>query len=148
LIKNKYIKYFASLPVKKKMKIKTEINQKKNVRVHIVSGQFDIEILFKSLTEMYNKLPMQSDMNVLWDLRGAEGIASLVPDKLNKIISLVSKKWGTSGKNKAALVVARQVDFGLARLYEQQLENETASKVGVFKDIKKAVRWLDQENSL
>jgi hypothetical protein len=126
------------------MRIKTEINQKKNVRVHIVSGQFDIEALFKSLTDMYTRLPMHSDMNVLWDLRGADGIASLDTGQLNKIITLVSNKWGTSGKSKAALVVSRQVDFGLARLYELQLENQTPSKVRVFKDIKKAVQWIDQ----
>jgi hypothetical protein len=57
------------------MKIKTEINQKKNVRVHIVSGQFD---------------------------------------------------------------------YGLARMYEQELENQSPRKIRVFKDIKKAVRWIDQ----
>jgi hypothetical protein len=128
------------------MKIKTEINQKKNVRVHIVSGPFDIEALFKSLTEMYTSLPMQSDMNVLWDLRGAEDIASLATEQLKKVIDLVGKKWGSSGKNKAALVVSRQVDFGLARFYEQQLENHTPSKIRVFRDIKKAVGWIDQGN--
>jgi hypothetical protein len=126
------------------MRIKTEINQKKNVRVHIVSGQFDVESLFKSLTEMYSDLPIHADMNVLWDLRAAEGIASLETGQLNKVVGLVSKKWGTSGKTKAALVVSRQVDFGLARIYEQQLENQTPSKVRVFKDIKKAVQWIDQ----
>ena len=128
------------------MKIKTEINQKKNVRVHIVSGPFDIESLFKSLSEMYASLPMQADMNVLWDLRAAEDIASLETDQLNKVISLVGKKWGNSGKNKAALVVSRQVDFGLARLYEQQLGGHTTSKIRVFKDIKKAVHWIDRGN--
>jgi hypothetical protein len=126
------------------MKIKTEINQKKNVRIHIVSGQFDVDALFKSLTDMYTNLPIKSDMNVLWDFRSTEGIASLAPDQLDKIIGLVSKKWGSSGRNKAALVVARHVDFGLARVYEQQLESHTLSKVQVFKDIKKAVEWIDQ----
>ena len=127
------------------MKIKTEINQKKNVRVHIVSGQFDLEILFKSLMDLYSKMPLQSDMNVLWDLRGVEGIASLAAEQLHKIVNLVSKKWGTSGKSKAALVVAKQVDFGLARVYEQELESRSPSKVRVFKDIKKAIQWIDRE---
>jgi len=127
------------------MKIKTEINQKKNVRVHIVSGQFDVEVLFESLTEMYSSLPLHADMNVLWDLRATEGIGSLATGQLDKIISLVGNKWGAGGKNKAALVVSRQVDFGLARLYEQELENQTPGRIRVFKDIKKAVRWIDQE---
>jgi hypothetical protein len=127
------------------MKIRTEINQKKNVRVHIVSGQIDIDALFKSLSEMYTSLPMNADMNVVWDLRAAEGIGSLVTSQLDKLIGLVSKTWGTKGKQKAALVVSRQVDFGMARVYEQQLEIHSSSVVRVFKDIKKAVQWIDQE---
>ena len=130
------------------MKIKTEINQKKNVRVHIVSGQFDVEVLFNSLTEMYSDLPMHSDMNVLWDLRAVEGISSMAIDQLDEIIGLVGNKWGPSGNNKAAIIVARQIDFSLARLYEQQLENLTPNKIRVFKDIKKAVQWIDQVKQL
>lgn len=126
------------------MKIRTEINQKKNVRVHIVSGDFDVNILFTSLKNMYSDLPLHTDMNVLWDFRDVEGISAMATSELNKIIRLVGNKWGTSGKNKAALVVSRQVDFGIARIYEQQLENQTTSKVRVFKDIKKAVQWIDQ----
>jgi hypothetical protein len=127
------------------MKIRTEINQKKNVRVHIVSGQFDIDALFESLSEMYTSLPINTEMNVLWDLRAAEGIASLATNQLDKLIGLVGKTWGKKGKNKAALVVSRQVDYGLARVYEQQLEMHSPSVVKVFKDIKKAVQWIDQE---
>ena len=127
------------------MKIRTEINQKKNVRVHIVSGQFDIDALFESLSEMYASLPMNADMNVLWDLRAAEGIGSLATNQLDKLIGLVGKKWGMKGKNKAALVVSRQVDFGLARIYEPRLEMHSPSVIRVFKDIKKAVHWIDQE---
>jgi hypothetical protein len=126
------------------MKIKTEINQKKNVRVHIISGQFDVDALYNSLTEMYTSLPLHADMNVLWDLRAAEGIGSLATDQLNKVIGLVGRKWGIAGQNKAALVVSRQADFGLARMYEQELENQSPSKIRVFKDIKKAARWIDQ----
>jgi hypothetical protein len=127
------------------MKIKTEINQKKNIRVHIVSGHFDIESLFESLNEMSTRLPLHADMNVLWDLRATEGIGSLASDQLNKVIWLVGKKWGTGGRNKAALVVSQQVDFGLARMYEQEMENQSSSKIRVFKDIKKAAQWIDQE---
>ena len=94
---------------------------------------------------MYTSLPMNADMNVVWDLRAAEGIGSLATNQLDKLIGLVGKTWGTKGKNKAALVVSRQVDFSLARMYEQQLEMHSPSVVRIFKDIKKAVQWIDQE---
>lgn len=123
------------------MKIKTEINQKKNVRVHIVSGEFDLDSLFESLAEMYSSLPLQADMNVLWDLRAAEGVGLADSDQLTKVVGLVSDKWGTEGNNKAALVVSRKVDYGLAKLYGRQ----SSSDVRFFRDIKKAVRWIDQD---
>ena len=126
------------------MKIKTEINQKKNVRVHIVTGKFDVDVLFNSLKDMYSDLPLQADMNVLWDLRNVEGISKTATSQLDKVSALVSKKWGNAGKSKAALVISRQVDYGFVRIYEQRLENQTTSKVRVFKDIKKAAQWIDQ----
>jgi hypothetical protein len=47
-------------------------------------------------------------------------------------------------KNVRVHVFARQVDFGMDRLYEQQLENRTPIKIQVFKEIKKAIEWIDQ----
>lgn len=129
------------------MKIRTEINQQKNVRIHIVSGKFDIHVLYKTLAEMYGKFKFSSDMNVLWDFRSSEDIASVSLSELNKIISLVGRTWGTKGQSKAALVVSKRVDFGLARLYEQSVESQSKSKIKVYTDIKKAIKWIDQ-NSL
>jgi hypothetical protein len=127
------------------MKIKTEINQKKNVRVHIVFGEFDVNALLDSLSEMYRSLPLQSDMNVLWDLRAADGVGMSTSGDLHKVVDLVSDNWGSDVKNRAALVVSGQVDLGLARDYEQQMEHRSAGEVRIFKDIKKAVRWIDQD---
>ena len=128
------------------MRIKTEINQGKNVRVHIVTGKFDTNTLFRTLTEMYNKFKFSSDMNVLWDFRATEDIAIVSLSELNKIITLVSRNWGKKSSRKAALVVSRKVDFGLARLYEQSVEAQSNSKIKVFTDIKKAVSWIDQNS--
>ena len=129
------------------MKIRTEINQQKNVRIHIVSGKFDVNILYRTLDEMYGKFKFSSDMNVLWDLRSTEDIASVSLSELDKIISLVGQTWGTKGRSKAALVVSKRIDFGLARLYEQSVESQSKSKIKVDTDIKKAIKWIDQ-NSL
>lgn len=128
-----------------KMKIRTEINQKKNVRVHILSGEFNVDSLFNTLTDIYSSLPLSAEMNVLWDLRGAEGISSLASNQLNEVVGLVGNKWGANRKNKAALVVSKEVDFGQANVYEMQLKNQSLSKFRVFKDIKKAIQWIDQE---
>lgn len=128
------------------MRIRTEINQKKNVRVHIVSGIFDINTLYRTLVEMYNKFKFSADMNVLWDFRATEEIAKVSLSELNKIITLVGRKWGKQGVSRAALVVSRRVDFGLARLYEQSVEVQSNSKIKVFTDIKKAVSWIDQSS--
>ena len=128
------------------MRIKTEINQKKNVRVHIVSGKIDVNALYRTLVEMYNKFKFSSDMNVLWDFRATEEIARVSLSELNKIITLVGRKWSKQGVRKAALVVSRRVDVGLARRYEQSVEAHSNSKIKVFTDIKKAVSWIDQSS--
>jgi hypothetical protein len=125
------------------MKIRTEINQKKNVRVHTVSGQFDIDTLLKSVSEMYTRLPIHTDMNVLWDLRAAEGLASRTSSQLHKVIDVVGMNWGTNGRNKAALVISRNVDIVLSRVYEKQSGKYSPNEIRVFRDIEKAAQWID-----
>jgi hypothetical protein len=81
-------------------------------------------------------------MEVLWDLRETKGLGAIKTHHLDKLVNIVSQKWETSRPRRAALVVSRMVDFGLARMYEMRLENKSKNEIRVFNNFEEALHWL------
>jgi hypothetical protein len=77
----------------------------------------------------------------MWDLRDAD-LTAFSTDDIKSVSGLVKQNWGTSSSSRAALVVSRDVDFGLARMYEQLLDNGSTGDVTVFRDYDEAIAWL------
>lgn len=123
------------------MKITTNINKEADLRTHKVTGTLSLNELLAKLDEIYSIPDFEPDMNVLWDLKDAD-LASFSTDDIHKVRDFVGHKWGTGGTSRAALVVSRDIDFGLSRMYEVSLESITTSKLQVFRDMDKALAWL------
>jgi hypothetical protein len=124
------------------MQVKTQIDLKNNLRIHTVSGLFDLDELLTQIEEIYNDSKQNLEMEVLWDLRQAESLGALETHQLDKLINLVSQRWEASKPRRAALVVSRLVDFGLARMYEMRMESKSKNEIRVFNDIEEAFHWL------
>jgi hypothetical protein len=124
------------------MQFETRIDKSNHLRVHTLAGQFGIDSLIGSLTQFYNSSAYDPDMNVLWDLRQIEGLGALATPDINKLVSLVSRRWISQQPRRAALVVARLVDFGLARMYEMRMESVSKQEIRVFTNINEAAEWL------
>lgn len=124
------------------MEISTEINKKKNIRVHTVRGIIDINDLAGQLKEIYSSSCFDPDMNVFWDLQKAD-FSNVSSEDTMSFMEFVSKHWGTGGKSKAALVVSRDLEFGMSRMYQIMMEGATSSKIAVFRDTDKAKEWIE-----
>ena len=123
------------------MEITTNIDKEAGLRTHKVTGIVSKNDLLAKLDDIYSIPDFQTEMNVLWDLRNAD-LASFSSDDIHKIRDVVGYNWGTGGTSRAALVVSRDIDFGLSRMYEMSLESITTSKLQVFRDIDEALTWL------
>jgi hypothetical protein len=123
------------------MEISIYIDPKAGIRENKVKGQIDIEKLIEFLKELYEKPEFDTNMNVIWDL-GEADFSAVASSDVRTVMELVGKKWGVEGKSKAALVVSKEVDFGLTRMYEILMSGATSSKVMVFKNMEKAREWL------
>ncbi|MBW2192582.1 MAG: hypothetical protein JRF27_02220 [Deltaproteobacteria bacterium] len=123
------------------MEITTNIDKEAGLRTHKVTGTLSIDDLMAKLGEIYSIPDFQPDMNVLWDLRSAD-LASFSTSDIQKVRDFVGYKWGTGGSSRAALVVSRDIDFGLSRMYEISLESITTSLLQVFRDFDEALTWL------
>jgi uncharacterized protein (DUF2164 family) len=123
------------------MEITTIINKEENLRIHKIKGELTLEILLRELGNIYSNQEFREDMNSLWDIREAE-VNSFSAEHVEKVKDLVTNHWGTSGKSKSALVVSKDIAFGLSRMYEVFIEQDTKSRVMVFRDYEKAKAWV------
>jgi len=123
------------------MKITTEIDKKAGLRKHKVTGDLTVESLLAELGKIYSGPDFQTDMDVLWDLRDAK-FQSVSSAEVQRVSDFVAAHWGTGGKSRAALVVSRDFEFGMTRMYEIFLESRSSVRVRVFRDLDKALKWI------
>jgi hypothetical protein len=123
------------------MKISTHIDKNNKIRSHKVEGELTLDGVKEQLNKIYSSTDFESDMNVIWDLREA-GFSSMDASGVRSVMEYVSRNWGESGKSKGALVVSRDLDFGLSRMYEMLMESVSTNEIRVFKDIDEAKIWI------
>jgi hypothetical protein len=124
------------------MTLETEINEQSGFRIHTLTGDFEFEVLFETLVEVYDSKDFDPDLNSVWDLIDIKGIEKITSDQIQKIVAYVSWKREKYGGMKTALVVSSRTHYGIARMIEQSLEAASNSEVMVFRDLESAVQWI------
>lgn len=125
------------------MTITTEINQEKKIRKHTFSGKFDFALLYKMLDDVYKNPPDDADMNVLWDLAEMDDINYLTAQHLYEMVSLVSWRWDSKGKRKAALIISRPGESGLTGEDEKHRDCISRNEIRFFNNNLEAIQWLE-----
>jgi hypothetical protein len=125
------------------MPITHEVDRARNIRIHRASGELTFDELSEELRRIYDSDGFQPDQSSLWDLREAD-VTSFTKEQIASIVEIVRDRWATQGTARSALVVAREVAFGLARMYELQLDAQPADRVRVFYDYEEAESWLQE----
>jgi hypothetical protein len=124
------------------MHIDTKIDDRNNLRIHVITGRFELSDLVSKLNTIYDTSSDLLEMDSLWDLRELMGLSSLDSSHLDILVQVVAKKWTPNTPRRAALVVSRTVDYGLARMYEMRLASKSKNRIHVFNDYDEAVIWL------
>jgi hypothetical protein len=122
------------------MPIETELDPNRGIRLHRVTGVLVPEELLETLQDLYGRADFNPDMSVLWDIREAD-VSSFTRDDVVRLRDLVKDHWGVGGSSRAALVVSREIDYGLARMYGLLLDKYTSSDLKVFRDMNEALDW-------
>jgi len=121
--------------------VTTTIDSETGTRAHVVTGELTAEELLSALGSVYERPDYKPGACVLWDLRGAE-LHLFDAHDIRKIADFVAGSRNAPAGTCSALVVGRNLDFGLARMYEQMLVASTDVNVMVFRDIEEARAWL------
>ena len=120
------------------------IDEEKNIRWHIVRGVIEVPKLAESLKGLYDSSDSYSQMNVFWDLQEAD-FSSVSSEDVQSLMGFVVKHWGRGGKSKAAIVVSRDLDYGMSRMYQLLMEGTTTNKIAIFKDKNEALVWFEAD---
>ena len=125
------------------MKIEIMTMDEQNIRIHTLSGEFNFDYLFQYIVDVYNDPNFEPRLSSIWDLTKVKNVHTISLEQLEKIVAYVSWKRAKLGKIKTALVVTEKVDFGLARMYEQEMEATNQAEINVFQTIDRAIEWIN-----
>lgn len=121
--------------------IETNIDAETGLRTHVLIGEVSLEELEDALGEVYGRPDFLPDADTLCDLREAD-LGQFSRTVVKGVVDYVAKHRGAKPGARTAVVVGRDLDFGLARMYEQMLVASTDVEVVVFRDIEEARTWL------
>jgi len=127
------------------MPITTSIDSRTGLRMHVATGTLTPDELEDALKDAYRRSDYRPEGNSLCDLReaGADGFSGA---EIRHIVGTVLEHRGAPSGTRTAIVVARDLNFGLARMFAHQLEAKSHSDVMVFRDIDEAMAWLEGES--
>jgi len=128
------------------VEILTEHTISKTLRVYVVKGALTRTGLLKKLKEIYHSPEIQTDTNVLWDLRETD-LTTFSTEDILAIRAFVKDHWGIGGKSRAALIVRRDLQFGLSRMFQTWMEDEVSSAVRVFREYDEGMKWVSEASS-
>ena len=119
--------------------IKIEINQEKDLSTFTTSESFSVQDVCDALDRYYSG-PITSLL--LWDATRLNSSSWQRDDILTAVRKTKEYSHLRAG-GKSALVMPRDLPFGLARMYQAYSEvHNLQIDVEVFRSIEKAVEWL------
>lgn len=125
------------------MPIETTIDPETGFRVHVLTGRVKPEEVAAALDKVYGRPDFRSDADTLCDMRQAD-LGEFSRDTVKSVAAFVSGRRGAPPGARTAVVVGRDLGFGLARMYEQLVETMSSANIEVFRDLDEAMEWLEQ----
>ena len=125
------------------MPIEHKIREDLRLIISIHSGSIPDQVFLESYQELLFKEEIYLTYNHLLDLRNTD--SSIRSTNALKIVvekAQEMSKGKTYLKNKFAIVAKTDLSFGLSRMF-QGLSSPFPKEVLVFRDIKKALAWLE-----
>lgn len=118
----------------------THISDKDYLLVEITGGA-DVETLKGLVKNVLEHPAWHKTIPALVDLRGFSA-SSLSSDDIFTLADLFKSINTVLGSGNTALVVSKEIDFGLARMWQMMTEEHVKMEIDVFMSIDEAKEWL------
>jgi SpoIIAA-like len=114
------------------------IDPGRRLLVHVWTGQVTLIALRQLVIAVRNDPLYRPQLNVLADFREAD--ANIAHEDMMSIARFAGDRNFAA---KHAIVVKRQMELGMARMYELMSESVARGQMRIFKDIEEAHAWFD-----
>jgi hypothetical protein len=122
--------------------IKTVVDPQNDLSIFTVDGDLTADEIIDRVEEYYTKHPSRL---ILW-IMGDADISTLTSEDIERIIQTAKKHSGKRQEGKTAIVGSKDVEYGMARMYEALTGFENLPyEYRAFKDIGEAKEWLGVE---
>lgn len=121
------------------MPIDIQVISDKNLTIFAVKGEVTFDEGMAVLQAFYGSNPT---LYSLWDIR--EGtLSKITSEEIDRIVDFLAEVSASRMGGKTAGVVAKDIDFGIARMFEAISEiRKYKPKVRIFRQIDHAMNWL------
>ena len=119
--------------------IETIVDSQNDLSVFTVNGDLTADEVIERVEEYYTRHPTKL---VLWIMADVD-LSAMTSEGIERIIQIAKKNTGKRKEGKTAIVGSKDIEYGLARMYEAYtgLEN-LPYECKIFKDVNEAKEWL------
>jgi hypothetical protein len=119
--------------------IETIVDSQNDLSVFTVNGELTTDKVIERVEEYYTKHPTKL---VLW-IMGDVDLSAITSEGIERIIQIAKKNTGKRKEGKTAIVGSKDIEYGLARMYEAYTGFENLPyEYKIFKDVDEAKEWL------
>jgi len=120
--------------------IKTIIERTKDLTINTATGKISIDDIAGAVR---GYLPKKPTGKVLWNFLEADG-SEISGREFHRLQLMVSEFPVASEKRKIAIVISRDLGFGLSRIAQTYAEiSEVLAEYGIFRSLEEAFAWLE-----
>jgi hypothetical protein len=124
------------------MQVNTFVDKKNAIIIHTVTGVMTFNEI-KSAYETISLHPeFREDMNSIWDLRDADA-SKLDRQDIMRIARYIETQLKDRSKFKAALIVFRDLEWDLSRIY-QVASADLPAKIEIFNNLEDAKEYVTE----
>jgi len=124
------------------MRIEVTTISEKKIRIHSLHGEFEFDQLFQAIVDVYTHPQFDPAFKSVWDFRKVQNLQKISMEQLEKIVAYVAWKRSKLVKTKTAIVVSGEIELGLAKMYEREMEAANMVEISVFSKVEEALDWL------
>jgi len=121
--------------------VTTRIEEELGLAIQEIRGDLSVDEIVKAQQELYVGLGFDPAKPCLWDATHGNVAGAMTGSEMQQAASRGESLWGQMAGGRTAILVARDADFGMGRMYEQMAAN-MPRELGVFRDRDEALAWL------
>ena len=129
------------MPHKETMPISYTIDRVKDITIFNLSGEVSLEEYIQALRDYIDDNPTTYEM---YDVRGLTG-SRFSTDEVKRLTEFLQKRKAKRlPGSRTAIVVDRDIDFGLSRMISMMTDHTVPYRIEVFRSMDAAKKWLNE----